>query len=429
MKKVIASAGVLALGALGVQSVHADSNLLTSSDKPWTLSGTLRGFYDNNYNTQPDHSPAKLASWGIEIRPQVAVAYSTGPTTINASYTYDDRYYAERPGNKNDQSHDFELSFLHSFNELYSVDLLESFVVAQEPEVIDASLSLPLRANGNNFRNIAALNLHAQPTRLLGFVIGYANSFYDYTGLPPAGVNLPSYGTTLNRFEHLITLDSRWTINEETVGIFGYQFQAVDYLAHGSLAPAGFAYVSPESRNSYSHSVYVGVEHSMRSDWTVSLHAGAQYVDYYNEPAGSNPSSLGPYVEASSQYTYMEGGALTVGFRHSKNQTDVGFDTATGSVTMDAESSSVYGTVEQTLSFLSPKLIGRLSAQYQTSRFNGGGFNNAHDVFYLLGLNLTYQFTHYLSAEAGYNYDLLQSDVPGRPYDRDRVYVGVTATY
>ncbi|HWF19282.1 MAG TPA: outer membrane beta-barrel protein [Verrucomicrobiae bacterium] len=426
MKKVIASAGVLALGAIGVQSVRADMDL--STERPWSLSGTLRGFYDDNYNTQPNSSSAHLGSFGFEVRPQVSVAYSSGPTTLNASYTYSERYYVSRPGNKSDQSHDFEFTLLHSFNERYSVDLLESFVDAQEPEVIDSSFSFPLRANGDNYRNTAAANLHGQITPLLGFVVGYANSFYDYTSVTP-GIDGPSYGTLLNRFEHLVTLDSTWRISEETVGIFGYQFQAVDYIAHGSLAPGAFPYVSPSTRDSYNHMVYVGAQHSVRSDLSVSLKAGVQYSDYYNDTAGSNPSSLGPFVELSGEYTYMDGGTLTVGFRHSKNSTDVGFSTATRTVTDDQESSSVYATVQQVMTPLSPKLIARLSAQYQYSRFNGGGFNNESDVFYLLGLNLTYQFTHYLSAEAGYNYDLLQSDLPGRGYDRNRVYIGVTATY
>ncbi|HZV34220.1 MAG TPA: outer membrane beta-barrel protein, partial [Verrucomicrobiae bacterium] len=201
----------------------------------------------------------------------------------------------------------------------------------------------------------------------------------------------------------------------------------VDYLAHGSLSPAGFPYLAPNSRDNYNHTLYVGVEHSLRSDLSVSLHAGATYYDYYNEPPGESVSTWGPYVDASAQYTYMQGGALTLGFRHSRNATDVGF--SLGGLVMDQESSSVYGTVEQTLSWLSPKLIAHLSAQYQASRFNGGGFNNDHDTFYLLGVNFTYQFNPHFSAEAGYNYDLLHSDVPGRPYDRNRVYVGVTATY
>jgi hypothetical protein len=243
---------------------------------------------------------------------------------------------------------------------------------------------------------------------------------------------MPSYGTTLNRFEHLVTLDSRWRVDPETVAILGYQFGAVDFLGHGSLAPAGDGnpFVAPSTRNDYTHMIYVGVEHSMRSDLTVSLRAGVQIADYYNAPPNSAASTLGPFIELSSQYTYMDGGMLTFGFRHSLNQTDVpGFDPATGGITPDQESSSVYATVQQTLTPLSPKLIARLSAQYQNSRYNGGLVNNQRDIFYLLGLNLSYQFTHYLSAEVGYNYDDLVSGLPGRGYDRNRVYVGVTATY
>ncbi len=51
------------------------------------------------------------------------------------------------------------------------------------------------------------------------------------------------------------------------------------------------------------------------------------------------------------------------------------------------------------------------------------------DNFYMLGLNLSYQFTRLISGEVGYNYDLLTSDIPQRGYSRNRVYVGVTAAY
>jgi hypothetical protein len=47
----------------------------------------------------------------------------------------------------------------------------------------------------------------------------------------------------------------------------------------------------------------------------------------------------------------------------------------------------------------------------------------------LVGLNLQYRFTPNFSAEVGYNYDDLHSDLPGRTYDRNRIYVGVTGSY
>ena len=76
-----------------------------------------------------------------------------------------------------------------------------------------------------------------------------------------------------------------------------------------------------------------------------------------------------------------------------------------------------------------PKLYGNLTAQFQNSRYLGGVYNNESDRFFLVGLNFEYRFNQYLAAHIGYNYDKLNSDIPNRAFDRNRVYMGVTATY
>jgi len=65
----------------------------------------------------------------------------------------------------------------------------------------------------------------------------------------------------------------------------------------------------------------------------------------------------------------------------------------------------------------------------QYSTFNEGAFANSTETWYNLGLNLTYSFNNHVSTEIGYNYDNLDSNVSGQKYDRNRVYLGVTATY
>ena len=425
MKRVIASAGMFALGTIGVQIASAD--MIATTDKPWSISGTLRGFYDDNYNTQPS-GPAKLASWGIEVRPRGDISYSDGPNTITASYIYDLRDFFSRPGNKLDQSHDFELFANHNFSERYSLDFEESFVDSQEPEVIDQSLSLPLRANGDNLRNSASVNFHAEVTPLLGFVLGYENTWYHYNGHNSTPTGFFSYATLLNRFEHLVTLNSRWHVMEQTVAILGYQFTAIDYTSGGPIG-GGF---TASSRNNYTHNVYVGIEHNFRSDFEIAGRVGFQASDYYNynAPAGvPHPDTITPFVDFSANWTYNPDGVLTVGFRYSKNQTDVTGSGGAGQLTQDQESASVFATITQKLTPLSPNLTASATAEFQNSQFNGGLANNLDDKFYLLGLNLSYQFNHYLSGEVGYNFDELSSDLGGRSYQRNRIYVGVTATY
>jgi hypothetical protein len=294
--------------------------------------------------------------------------------------------------------------------------------------------TFPLRANNDNYRNTAGLNFTAQITPLFGLMAGYANSVYDYTGsLPPSLIGfIAPYKTSLNRIEQAVTLNTRWTIDPETVGIFGYTFNSVDYISGGNLNP-GFAFENAKTRNNYSHEIYVGVEHSFRSDLSFSGRAGVQISDYYNAQnapgGGTGASDLGPFADLSLNYTYMENDTLTIGFRQAKNQTDVGAN-PNGSLTQDQESSTVYANVSHVMTFLSPSLTGNLNAQYQHSVFNGGSvYNNEADDYYVVGLNFSYQFNRYISSELGYNYTYLISDVAFRGYDRNYVYVGVTATY
>ena len=44
-------------------------------------------------------------------------------------------------------------------------------------------------------------------------------------------------------------------------------------------------------------------------------------------------------------------------------------------------------------------------------------------------MNLTYEINRFLAAEAGYNYDRLDSDLSFRSFTRNRVYVGLRASY
>ena len=74
-----------------------------------------------------------------------------------------------------------------------------------------------------------------------------------------------------------------------------------------------------------------------------------------------------------------------------------------------------------------PKLYGSILAQYQNSMYVGGVYDGKSDNFFLVGLNLRYQFNPNFSAGVGYNYDNLTGVQPH--YDRNRVYIGVTGSY
>jgi hypothetical protein len=76
-----------------------------------------------------------------------------------------------------------------------------------------------------------------------------------------------------------------------------------------------------------------------------------------------------------------------------------------------------------------PKLRGSLIGQYQFNQYHGGQYDGQGDNEIYTGVNLNYQISQHFAAEAGYNFDELFSDLPGRAYTRNVVYVGVGANY
>src|SRR5438046_5660107 len=133
MKKIIASASLAALGAASVQAAYATGLSPQEKAKAWTISGTLRGFYDDNPTASI--GPDKQESWGLELSPSLAVNLALDQTLIGFNYVYDLRFYEARPKNDADHMHQFTLKVDHAINERYKVGLNNSFSYAQEPEL------------------------------------------------------------------------------------------------------------------------------------------------------------------------------------------------------------------------------------------------------------------------------------------------------
>jgi uncharacterized protein (PEP-CTERM system associated) len=95
-------------------------------------------------------------------------------------------------------------------------------------------------------------------------------------------------------------------------------------------------------------------------------------------------------------------------------------------VTLDQETSLVYGTLNHRIT---SRLTGSLTGQYTDSSFEGGALDGDNDQFLMAGINFDYKFDEHWSGEVGYNYDKLNSDVSGREFTRNRIYVGVRASY
>lgn len=415
MNKIVASLGIVALGAASIQSASAQGTGAPAS-KLWNVSLTLRGFYDDNPTTAPD-GVDKDEVMGLQVSPAVGLNWvGDQGTAISLGYRYGLKYYGKHigsPGKNADHDHTFNMSLEHAFSERYKISLTDAFVIGQEPDALRVgSLAAVQRIPGNNVRNYATANFNAQLTPVFGTEIGYANQLFDYE--PEVA------STVLDRVEHYVHIDGRWTIQPTTVGVLGYQYGQTIYSRNGDL---GFGFMSSD-RNSRSHYGYVGLDHTFRPDLTGSVRGGVQVADFYNDD--NYDAELSPYVQASLKYTYAPESYLQLGLTQSRNATDVlGVDG--NDFVHDSDTTVVFGSI---MHRIVPNLFGGLNGTFQNTAFNGGTLDGDTEQYASIGVNLQYRFNAYLSSEVGYNYDsLLNSDVDGREYDRNRVYIGVTASY
>jgi hypothetical protein len=437
MKKIVASVSLVAVGVSGLQAALLPG-LTTESGKPWTLSATLRGFYDDNINTYPNDQPMPTGydrgSYGVEVSPDLEFNFLMEQTTLSFGYIYSYKYYQNRlinsSGNDANTS-DFHAALTHAFSERYSLSVRDSFVIGQEPDFLRAGNTFTTfqRYTGNNLRNFGIIDFTAQLTPDFGLDLGYANTFLAYSDdANPAVTGVPSNAGLLNTLDHVVHLDGRYQLQPQTIGIVGVQFRETDYTGNqdiggGQFYPNGQTIMS-DSRNARSYYGYLGLDQNFRPDLTGSIRAGARYSDYYNDPADQNGAS--PYAMASLKYTYLPESYLVVGGSYDYSPSSMGASVnQAGQINVGAQSGTIFASVVHRIM---PKLFGSIQGQYQNSTYIGGYIDGQDANFYLVGLNLRYQFTPNFSAEAGYNYDNLNSNVYGS-YDRNRVYVGITGSY
>ena len=409
MKKIIASAGLIAVGSsVGLQAQYAPSLTREEVSKPWSVSASLRGFYDDNYLAA--HKTFEDDSFGVEFSPAGALHFNpTDQTRLRLDYIYSLKYYEGRPDEHFDHSHEVRGRADHRFSERASVSLEDAFVYSQEPIIIDEGVPTAfgrLETDADAMRNRAAINGNIQLTELWGIGAGYHNLWVDWEDDGPF-----SRSALLDRMEHLFRVDGRYQVQPDLVGLLGYQFGVVDYTGDDVIALGAVS----EDRNNISHYAYVGAEKEFTDLFRGHGRAGIRYTDYHEV----DETSINPYADIGVTYEYLRGSYLQGGFRYDRNATDVGF-------ALEQNTASLYGSLNHRIT---PRLTGTVLGQVFHSEFEEGPSDADVEYALLLGGNLEYQIAPNWYTEAGYNFDRLDSDLPLRSYSRNRVYVGVRARY
>jgi hypothetical protein len=429
MNRFIKTAGLAALGMASVSVANAQEV------KPWSVSAALRGFYDDNIYTYPGKTFSgiplpEIDSFGFEVSPSISYTFNRSQqTSFGVGYFYSLKWYEARDDDRYDHVHQFNAKLSHAFNERFSLDLRESFAMAQEPQVIDSDvLTNPARSEGDNIRNIAGILLSAELVERLSMNLGYNNTFFDYeenaadvrarqatAGVPINGFN--SRSALLDRMEHQIRSELTYKFTPQTTGVLGYQFEYRDFSSN-NLVDYGAAGAFPgDSRDAVQHFMYAGVRQAWSPQLVASLQGGVMYTRYENETLFDD--QWGPYADGSLRWTYTEGSSIQLNATHRRSATDI-------PNAPDQEATSV------TLSWthlIFTKLTSVVVAQYQHAEYEIVGGPSLADDILLGGANLTFQLNRFAGLELGYTYDRVSSDVAIRSFTRNRVFAGVRLTY
>ncbi len=423
MKQVLTSAGVLALSAASLCALDPEMTRQASGG-PFSLSGTVRGFYDDNINTAPDDSKAREDSFGFSVTPAVHVNLPFEQTFLSLGYVYTLSWYDNRNPRNIDQTHEFNAKLRHQFSPRQSIAVDDAFVFTSEPTIRDRSYGINTdptkgdtgRSRSTVYHNYGNISYSLGLTPTVGISLGYANHWYDYT----ADGNF-SRSALLDRIEHLIRADLNYDFSPKLTGVVGYTFGFTTFTDNDLIVPGST--LKSDDRDSRSHKAYVGLDYDITAKFRSSARLGAEFSEYPD----LDESSANPYADVSVNYKIFSSTSIEAGVRHTRNATDVA-SVKNGQPTLDAVSTAVYAQLTHQIT---RQLTGSLLGQYQRSVFNDGKNDDRSEYLWLLGANLAYSFNRHWSCEAGYNYDQLTSNVKegNRSYDRNRVYVGVTARY
>jgi hypothetical protein len=454
MKKFLVPASIAALSAV---SLHAQTTATTyapditamDASKIWAVSGTLRGFYDSNYNT----SHISQGSWGFEFSPSLSLLVPLQQTEIGLKYTYGLYYYAYRAhqnSNPIDQSHEADLWIDHAFTERVQGKVQDTFTYSQEPQLASTPTALPYRTQDNSIQNLGTVSLHNEWTGLFSTDLSYANTLVQYAnsgtteagllaaaGLGPGAPQTASLAGYLNMIGQTISLNLNYQFRPDLSFLVGYQFGLNRYTAnepigiifvHGApLMP--FRFYNSSNLDSYSNYGYAGGNYQISGNLQASLAAGIQYIDNYDLPSGisQDETSLEPYVNLAITYTYLPGDYIQGGFtEQASTSNSPNPNQSTGSLTTYQQTSVLYASLNHQIT---PFLLGSLIGRWQDGIYHGGASDGESQMWYSFGFNLSYSFTQHWSADLGYNFDYVTAAAGLQSYNRSRVYLGATAAF
>ncbi|MGZ8899666.1 MAG: outer membrane beta-barrel protein [Limisphaerales bacterium] len=380
---------------------------------PFQVSVSVRGGYDDNVNlTQfnPQESFFTNASIGVTYdfgSPRTRISLNSG-----AGFTY----YFDRDDEFTGENDDFDVNAFIGF----AITHKATPRLTLAANLYATYMSQPdfQTFNNNNF----TFSRQSQDFffTLNKFSVGYAwtprfSTVSSYT-LGYTNYDDEIVSQFQDRFEHTIGNEFRFLVWPTTTLVAEYRFGIVDYT-------------EMNNRNSTSHYLLGGFDHSFSPRFNISTRAGVEFRSY-DEDFDNNPfifdnnndnDQTSPYAELTLNYALAQNTQVSWSNRYSIEESDV----------PEIQSRQTYRTALSIRHSFTSRISAGLNFAYQNDDYDGNfitpGFNE--DSFDI-SLSVRYAITRNWAFDAGYHHtEVISNEALFREYSRNRYYAGFAFTF
>ncbi len=361
---------------------------------PFHVSVSVRGGYDDNVLTS---STLRVGSAFATVNLALSYAFGTPRTTISLQTNGGITRYFERPGGVTyDFNPNLNFSLVHKATPRLTLSLTSYSTYQSQPDfAFNAGLN---RRSGSFFYTADKFSAAFRWTPRFSTVTSYTIAAIQYKD--------PAVGDFEDRFEHTFGNEFRFLVWPTTSLVGEYRFGLIAY--------------NSGVRNSTTHFLLAGFDHSFSPRFNISTRAGVESRSYTD----LNDNRTDPYFEGTLTYALGPHMSLSWVNRYSIEEPDVG-----GSQSRTTFRSGLSGSYN-----ITQRIIAALTGSFQHDE-NAGTLTPfffsppfAEDAF-SVSLSLRYAMNRNWGVELGHDFTEVISDIQFREYYRNRIYGGVNFTF
>ena len=362
---------------------------------PFRVSVSIREGYDDNVYTANQNPIGSFFTYGNVV---LDCEVGNDRTRLDVNAYGGATYFYDRPfGQQYDVNSGLTLTASHLVTPRLSLNASVFMTYQTEPDF--ATGFTINRQSGNYFLTNDRFSVSYQWTPRFSTVSSYGLTAINYAD--------SAIGAFEDRFEHTFGNEFRYLLWPTTTVVGEYRFLTIDYSA--------------ANRNSMSHFLLGGLDHTFSPHFSASFRAGTEFRQFDN--LGERTS---PYGEATLNYSLGKRTSVSWTNHYGLDAPDV----------PGAASRKTYRTGVNASYGLTTRIISSLTLYYQHDQ--NEGIPSPFPFFSVppfsedtldIGASLRYEINRVFSITAGFNHTEVLSDISFREYARNRYYLGLAATF